>query len=61
MRRKSEPKQDEVHNMGMKKTTLQEALGSILLNKYYSGNKITKFDMSKAYSTYGERRGAYTV
>jgi hypothetical protein len=33
----------------------------MLLNKYYSGDKVTKCDMGKACSTYGERRGAYMI
>jgi hypothetical protein len=44
---------------GVKKTALQEALCSVLLTKYHSGDQVKKTEMGKTCGTYGEMRGAY--
>jgi hypothetical protein len=45
----------------MEKTTGQGGLCSVFLTKYYSDDEIKKTEIFRAYSPYGESRGAYRV
>ena len=45
----------------MKKTTQQGALCSVPLTRFHSVDQVKKTEMSRTFSTCGERTGAYRV